>query len=124
MFEARPSYQSKIASSVGNYRGVPDLSFDSNPATGVWVYDSNVGGWNIVGGTSVASPALAGIINLSGSFYTSTNAELAAIYGKLGVAADFTDISSGFCGPYDGYAASAGWDPCTGVGSDKGKAGK
>jgi kumamolisin len=124
LFEARPSYQSKIASSVGNYRGVPDLSFDSNPATGVWVYDSNVGGWNIVGGTSVASPALAGIINLAGSFFTSTNAELAAIYGKLGVAADFTDISSGYCGPYAGYTAIAGWDPCTGIGSDKGKIGK
>lgn len=124
LFEARPSYQSKLAASVGNYRGVPDLSFDSNPATGVWVYDSNVGGWNIVGGTSVASPALAGIINLAGSFYTSTNAELAAIYGKLGVAADFTDISSGYCGPYAGYTAVAGWDPCTGIGSDKGKIGK
>lgn len=124
LFEARPSYQTKIASSVGNYRGVPDLSFDSNPETGVWVYDSNAGGWNIVGGTSVASPAVAGIINLAGSFYTSTNAELTAIYGKLGTAADFTDISSGYCGPYEGYAAVAGWDPCTGVGSDKGKVGK
>jgi kumamolisin len=122
--EPRPSYQNKLSYTVGNYRGVPDLSFDSNPATGVWVYDSNVGGWNIVGGTSVASPALAGILNLAGSFYTSSNAELTAIYGKLGVAANFTDIASGYCGPYAGYTAGAGWDFCTGVGSDKGKVGK
>ncbi len=123
VLEPRPSYQSKIAA-VGNYRGVPDLSFDSNPVTGVWVYDSNVGGWNIVGGTSVASPALAGILNLAGSFYTSSNAELTAIYGKLGVAADFTDIATGYCGPYAGYTSGTGWDFCTGVGSNKGLAGK
>ncbi len=122
--EPRPSFQSKILSMVGNYRGVPDLSFDSNPVTGVWVYDSNVGGWNIVGGTSVASPALAGILNLAGSFYTSSNAELTAIYGKIGVAADFSDIASGYCGPYAGYTAGAGWDFCTGVGSSNGKLGK
>jgi kumamolisin len=122
--EPRPSYQNALAPAVGNYRGVPDLSFDSNPVTGVWIYDTNVGGWTIVGGTSVASPALAGIINLAGSFYTSSNAELTAIYGKLGIAADFTDITSGYCGPYGGYSAGTGWDPCTGVGTDKGAAGK
>ena len=124
LLEARPSYQSAISSIVGKYRGVPDLSFDSNPETGVWIYDSNIGGWTIVGGTSVASPALAGILNSAGSFYTSSNAELTAIYGKLGVAADFNDINTGYCGPYEGYAAATGWDMCTGVGSDKGVAGK
>lgn len=122
--ESRPSYQSAISSIVGKYRGVPDLSFDSNPVTGVWVYDTNAGGWNIVGGTSVASPSLAGILNLAGSFYTSTNAELTTIYGKMSVAADFNDITSGYCGPYGGYSAATGWDPCTGVGSNKGKVGK
>jgi len=122
--ELRPSYQSSIASVVGKYRGVPDLSFDSNPVTGVWVYDTNAGGWNIVGGTSVASPALAGIINLSGNFYTSSNAELTTIYGKLSVAADFTDITTDYCGPYAGYSSAKGWDFCTGVGSSKGKIGK
>jgi subtilase family serine protease len=43
-FEARPSYQSSISSLVGNFRGVPDLSFDSDPITGVWVHDTNAGG--------------------------------------------------------------------------------
>jgi len=122
--EARPSYQSGISSIVGNYRGVPDLSFDSNPVTGVWVYDTNVGGWNIVGGTSVASPSLAGILNLAGRFYTSSSAELTTIYNNRAVAADFSDITSGYCGPYAGYSAASGWDFCTGVGTDKGTAGK
>ena len=89
VLKARPSFQSGIATVVGKYRGVPDLSFDSNPVTGVWVYDSSVGGRNIVGGTSVASPALAGIINLPGNFYTSSNAELTAILRKAGSRSGF-----------------------------------
>lgn len=124
VIERRPSYQNGISSVVGGFRGVPDLSFDSNPVTGVWVYDSSVGGWNILGGTSVASPALAGILNLAGSFYSSSNAELTAIYNKLSVAADFTDITAGYCGPYAGYSAATGWDFCTGIGSNKGTVGK
>jgi len=122
--ETRPSYQSKVSSIVGGYRGVPDLSFDSNPVTGVWVYDSNLYGWNIVGGTSVASPALAGIINAAGKFYTSTNQELTTIYNNVAVAADFKDVTSGYCGLYGGYSAATGWDLCTGVGSVNGLAGK
>jgi kumamolisin len=123
-YEPRPSYQSAISSLVGNFRGVPDLSFDSDPITGVWVYDSNAYGWNIVGGTSVASPALAGIVNSSGSFYASSNAELAAIYNNRAVTTDFRDIAVGYCGPYAGYSGVAGWDPCTGVGVVTGKVGK
>lgn len=122
--ELRPTYQSAISSTVGAYRGVPDLSFDANPVTGVWIYDSSVGGWNIVGGTSVASPALAGIINLAGKFYTSSSAELQSIYNNMHTTADFNDVASGYCGPYGGYTAVAGWDACTGVGTDKGTAGK
>jgi kumamolisin len=124
LFEARPSYQSTISSLVGNFRGVPDLSFDSDPITGVWVLDTNAGGWNIVGGTSVASPALAGIINSAGTFSASSNAELSTIYGNHTATADFRDITTGFCGPYGGYSGATGWDPCTGVGVVNGKTGK
>jgi kumamolisin len=124
VLEPRPSYQSKVSSSVGAYRGVPDLSFDANPETGVWIYDSNLGGWNVVGGTSVASPALTGIVNAAGKFYTSTNQELTTIYTNITVSADFKDITTGYCGPYEGYSAAAGWDFCTGVGSVNGLAGK
>ena len=125
--EGRPSYQSGISAIVGSFRGMPDLSFDSNPITGVWVYDSDLGGafpWFIVGGTSVASPSLAGIINSTGGFAASTNAELTTVYGNLGVVADFKDITSSYCGPYAGYTAVKGWDLCTGVGVVKGKLGK
>jgi kumamolisin len=123
-YEARPSYQGAISSLVGNARGVPDLSFDANPITGVWVLVSAQGGWYTVGGTSVASPSLAGIVNSTGSFAASSNAELTTIYGNLGVGADLRDITTGYCGPYAGYSAVKGWDFCTGVGVDKGKNGK
>ena len=36
----------------------------------------------------------------------------------------FTDITTGFCGPYMGFSTFAGYDFCTGVGVDKGYSGK
>ncbi|MGD0074086.1 MAG: S53 family peptidase, partial [Candidatus Binataceae bacterium] len=121
-FEAIPSYQSVISSIVGPARGTPDISLDADPNSGAWVYDSNptggVKGWFIVGGTSLSSAALTGIINAAGNFYTSTNAELTVVYSNLGNASDFRDIIAGTCGPYLGYSAVVGWDFCTGVGSD------
>jgi hypothetical protein len=61
-YEGRPSYQSSISTIVGS--------------SGVWIYDSAGGGWIVVGGTSVASPVMAGITNLQGAFRLSSNAEL------------------------------------------------
>ena len=128
-FEARPVYQDVIQAIVGTRRGVPDLSFDSNPVTGAWVFDSTPvqgagSGWFIVGGTSLASPALAGIVNAAGNKLGSSNAELNLIYNNLAITTDFNDISSGFCGPTAGFSAKLGWDLCTGIGSVKGKVGK
>src|SRR6476646_4086761 len=128
-FESRPFYQDVIQSIVGTKRGVPDLSFDSNPVTGAWVFDSTPvqgggSGWFIVGGTSLASPALAGIVNAAGNKLGSSQAELSLIYSNLSITTDFNDISSGFCGPTAGLSSKLGWDFCTGVGSVKGKIGK
>lgn len=65
-YEARPSFQNSIQSIVGTKRGTPDLSFDSSGGSPVAVYNSNCyGGWLQVYGTSVASPSLAGIINVA-----------------------------------------------------------
>ena len=119
-YEGRPSYQNAVTL-VGAHRGVPDLSFDADPTTGVWVLDNN--SWYIVGGTSVAAPALAGIINAAGKFNSSSAAELAQLYGGLG-GGNFHDIAAGNCGPYAGYISAAGWDFCTGIGSPLGLTGK
>jgi subtilase family serine protease len=108
--ETRPSFQSGIKSIVGNARGVPDISAVADPNTGVAMYDSGYGGWIVVGGTSVASPVLAGITN-SGGAARWNGAEQTWIYGHTG---GFHDITIGSNG---GYSCTTGWDFVTGWGS-------
>ncbi len=123
-YETTPSYQSIITSKVGASRGTPDIAFDANPSTGASVYDSyaysgHVYGWLVVGGTSLASPAIAGVANVAatsaGAFPAGSQALLTTIYGNLG-SSNFRDITSG----NNGYAAGVGWDFVTGVGSPLG----
>jgi kumamolisin len=129
-YEPTPSYQSGISGLTGA-RGTPDISFDSDPNTPVWVLDSipyegqgGPGSWWLVGGTSLACQALAGIVNSAGSKHASTNAELTEIYANMKSTSDFHDITKGICGTYMSYLAQKGYDFCTGVGSDVGKTGK
>ncbi len=131
-FISRPAYQNRISSIVGSGRGIPDLSFDASPATGVSVYDSTpymgVDGWLVFGGTSVAAPSLAGIINTAATnrrkFAASSAGELTTIYNQLGTAAyptEFRDVSQGRAGRNH---ATLRWDFVTGVGSPLGLNGK
>ena len=68
-FEAKPRYQAKFGISASSNRCIPDVAFDSDPYTGVWVYDSNydpsVGPWWIAGGTSLSAQCWAAIIALA-----------------------------------------------------------
>ena len=119
-YESIPSYQSVISSIVGTVRGTPDAAADADPNSGVAVYNTtSCKGWCVVGGTSAASPILAGVTNAAGDFLASTKAELTKVYGEYSVAktyaADFHDITVG----NNGYPAKKGWDFCTGVGSSK-----
>jgi len=123
-YEGRPAYQTAIVTVVGSHRGVPDVSFDADPASGAWVYDSTacsgLTGWLMFGGTSLSAPAIAGVINLAGHFYSSTTLELDNLYSHLGTA-DFRDITSGQAGSFQ---AKKGWDFATGVGTSVGLVGK
>ena len=121
-YEPRPGYQDVIQTIVNNARGVPDYSFDGDPNSGVSVYDSTscqgISGWLVFGGTSVSSPALAGIVNSAGS-NTSSAAELSLLYMGVTnngstISANFRDILSGTAGS---FSAKAGWDFVTGIGS-------
>ena len=138
-YEPRPAFQNSVKTAfplvVRNTRGVPDLSFDGDPNTGAWVYDSiamsdapdgGVSGtnWYIFGGTSLSAAAIAGVINVGGHFSTSSALELTRIYNHIAFTTDYHDIISGNCGPYDGFSAVAGWDYCTGVGTPVGYGGK
>jgi kumamolisin len=130
LYEPRPHFQDILFPIVGKTRGTPDLSFDANPSTGVWVLDTNLyegepGGFFVVGGTSVAAPSLSGIINNAGSFRKSSHAENVEIYSHIFSFRDnFTDINYGTCGVNNSDFASFGWDFCTGVGSPEGYNGK
>ncbi len=79
----------------------------------------------IVGGTSLSSPALAGIVNNAGRFFSSSQAENMEIYHHLfSDRDDFRDIVYGNCGINIGDFSLPGWDFCTGVGSNIGLGGK
>jgi subtilase family serine protease len=111
-------------------RRTPDISFDADPASGVYV--RNNGSWYVVGGTSVSAPALAGVVNASGNrmgvapspggYYS--NMENNLLYAELATNreyfANFYDVTTGS----NGVSAGPGWDSCTGVGSPRGKNGK
>ena len=117
-------------------RANPDLSFDADPASGVYVYNQSViGGWTMVGGTSVSSPALASIVNRAGNnlgsvFLTPigddyfSNFENNLLYSQLATAkaysTNFYDVKTGS----NGSSAVASWDYCTGVGTPRGLLGK
>ena len=131
VYEPIAPFQSQVpglASMLGNHRGTPDWSFDADPATGVSVFDSTrcqgYSGWMVFGGTSVASPALAGIANLAASQGGSTGSGVAYslynTYNGASYSLDFRDIVSGS----NGYPATANWDFVTGVGSSIGLLGK
>ena len=114
-FEARPHYQDAIQSIVGSKRGVPDISAVGDPNTGPAMYDLDGGfKWLQVGGTSVSSPYIAGVVDAAGKLRTSSDAELTALYREYSNAAQYAkayrDITSG------GSECKTGWDFCTGIG--------
>jgi subtilase family serine protease len=124
-YEPRPSYQNIIENIVGAHRGTPDISSEASNVSYVAMYSQyGCGGWCLVGGTSVSSPTIAGIVNAAGEFNASTNAELTKAYGEYADSreykADFTDITIGS----NGYACKKGWEYCTGIGAPKTYKGK
>lgn len=125
LYEPRPSYQNSVMKIVGNARGTPDISFNSDPNTGVCVYSSlhtPNPGWIRDGGTSLAAPALAGIINTANHRAMSSVDELNFIYAQAikNYHRDWHDIIIG----NNGYLALAGYDFTTGLGSPYGYGGK
>lgn len=126
VFEKRPGFQDGIQKIVGNARGVPDFSYDADPASGVSVYNTSTAScgsfqWFVAGGTTVSAPAAAGVVNGAGKFKTSSKKENKLVYANLGNSDNFTDVTAGHAGQFD---AGPGWDFVTGVGTSLGYAGK
>lgn len=128
--ESIPAYQagytgpvygaSTISALTGAHRGIPDISFDGNPNTGVSVYDSTTyqgqSGWWTLGGTSVGAPNWAGILAAGNAAGSTALQGDAAIYSSGGSnLRDITSGTNGTCGT--DCTAGTGYDLITGLGS-------
>jgi subtilase family serine protease len=124
-YSAKPLWQNKVTTISGTYRATPDISCVANPATGVNVYCTTVaagstskGGWYIFGGTSLATPIVAGMVNSTGFAYTGSTPFMTGVYNNFSINKSvFRDIVSGKDAT---YSAGAGWDYPTGIGAPLG----
>ena len=116
-FETEPSYQASYGVPNSNgHRCVPDVSFDADPVSGVAIYCTSPTpyGTNWLpagGGTSLGAPCWAAINSLN---RTTSNPRLYAIGKSVYNSASYRDITEGNNG---NYAATTGYDFCTGLGS-------
>jgi subtilase family serine protease len=112
-------------------RGVADVAADADPNTGAAVYDTTKyngrSGWFQVGGTSLASPLIAGVYALAGNV-ASAEADPSGYPAAIAYAhpAALYDVregpSTGSCST-TACKAAAGYDGPTGLGSPTGLAG-
>jgi subtilase family serine protease len=118
--EPKPSYQTGLAALAGiNYRATPDISMDSDPDTGVDVWDPYNGGMYQMGGTSLAAPCVAGLLAIADQLRVAAgkgtldgpSQTLPTLYSLPG--ADFNDVTTGS----NGYPAGVGYDEATGLGT-------
>ena len=114
--ETAPSWQtSSGVLGTSTKRGVPDVAFAGNPATGVSaIVNGKSAQW---GGTSLATPIFVGFWARIQSAHSNSLAFPASAIYKYGVANEstlFHDITSGSNG---GYSAKTGWDYTSGFGS-------
>ncbi len=127
-----PLWQSAIANyaatGCSGGRSVADVAAVGDPATGVAIYDSTpVGngdpiGWGIVGGTSAASPIVAGEFALAGGA-RGVQFPASTLYSHIAESSKLYDVSSGSNGSCSGTTscqAAVGFDGPTGVGSPVG----
>jgi subtilase family serine protease len=128
----RPAYQDGVQSVVGEWRGTPDISLLADPARGplVWSSYDGRGRWEVIGGTSAATPMFAGVVAISdqiaGHGLGSINPTLYALAAQKSAAiVDVTKGNNGitFRGPggnpvsVPGYEAGPGYDLASGLGT-------
>ncbi|HEY1603451.1 MAG TPA: dockerin type I domain-containing protein [Pirellulales bacterium] len=126
------SYQHGVQPSGGSNPGLrmaPDVSFDANNASGVYVYDTYDGSisqpWFNVGGTSLGSPSWAALVAIADQARGTAGAlpglttlnDLYALYSNGSYAYDFLDVTSGT--NTGGLSAGPGYDYVTGLGSPR-----
>jgi subtilase family serine protease len=123
-FIPETSWQQPIESKLGgcSNRFVSDVAYEADPNTGVAVYESIAGdgespGWQVWGGTSVGSPAIAAIYALSKN---TTGVPASIAYGNPLALYDVTSGSNGSCSPAYLCTGEVGYDGPTGLGTPNG----
>jgi PKD repeat protein len=125
-YEKKPAWQKDAGCAK---RSVADVSAVSDPSTPVSVYDSyKESGWVLLGGTSVATPIMAGVEALSSSAFRIAGPSAFARAGNGGQLFDVTEGENGACGTESkggvdaAYLCQAdvGYDGPTGWGSPNG----
>jgi len=127
---SRPLYQIGVAGVVGSHRGTPDISMTAAVNGAAWVYWSFPGagapGWELVGGTSEATPVFSGVVALADqlvghrlglinpALYT-----LGALSQHTGYPTGLVDVTTGnnTFGKVTGYNAVRGYDLASGWGT-------
>ncbi len=115
LYEPKPAFQHDIGCAN---RSVADVSAIADPNTGVAVYESGTG-WNVYGGTSVASPVIAGVYADAGTPASGTYPNSYPYAAGTGLN-DVTNGNDGGCTV--GYLCNAvtGYDGPTGLGTPDG----
>jgi subtilase family serine protease len=131
---ARPGYQNGVPG-IAAARGVPDVSADASPHTGMALVITDGGNHHTIrnsGGTSASAPLWAGLIALADQYAGRHLGFVNPAIYRIGRSASyheaFHDITTGNNTPtfpghtINGYTATPGWDPVTGWGSPNAQA--
>ncbi|HEY3505541.1 MAG TPA: carboxypeptidase regulatory-like domain-containing protein [Actinocatenispora sp.] len=119
VYEPKPAFQQD--SGCGK-RAVADVSAVSDPVTGVAVYNTyQATGWEQYGGTSAASPIIAGVYASAGTPVAGSYPN-AYPYANAGSLNDVTEGANGSCDPAYLCTAATGYDGPTGLGTPNGVA--
>jgi kumamolisin len=119
---SRPAWQTGSGLAANGKRGYPDISAVGDPNTGMYICYGSASACGQWGGTSLASPILAGILADINQYLTATaghnvgflDQQLYAVANASQPYAPFHDIVTGTNG---GYSAAANWDAVTGWGT-------
>jgi subtilase family serine protease len=125
LWQSEVAHFSETACDTG--RSVADVAANADPYTGVDVYDTtpnggNPTGWGVWGGTSEASPIVAGEFGLAGGAH-GVQYPAQTLYANIGNTSDLDDVTAGSNGSCSGATACkarSGYDGPTGVGSPVG----
>jgi subtilase family serine protease len=123
---ARPAFQSSVSSVVGTHRGVPDVALSAAVDGAAIIYMS--GSYQIVGGTSWASPTFAGIVAIADQEAGHDLGDInPALYSLGSGSAGLPDITAGnntvsftqggTSHTVTGYTAVKGYDLASGLGT-------